>query len=137
MEILAAPKTLEKEVAILYVDDEEVNLFLFKKNFEGDYPVFVAHSGVLALEILEEQKDKIVVVISDFRMPRMNGIQFINEARKRHDKIIYFMLTGYGQNQEITEALENNIIYECFNKPFPMELLEEKIMEALQNYWKN
>ena len=120
-----------KEIAILYVDDEEVNLFLFKTNFEANYPVFTATSGEEGLAELEKHSDKIIVVISDMRMPGMNGVEFIRKAREKHDNIVYFILTGYACNDEIEEALEQHIIHQWFSKPFDMEKIEEAIQEAL------
>lgn len=120
-----------KEIAILYVDDEEVNLFLFKANFEIEHPVFTASSGMEGLQVLEENQDKIIVVISDMRMPGMNGVEFIRKAREKHDNIAYFILTGYACDDEIEEALEQRIIHQWFSKPFDMEKIEEAIQEAL------
>ncbi len=120
-----------KEIAILYVDDEEVNLFLFRTNFEANYPVFTATSGEEGLKELEKHSDKIIVVISDMRMPGMNGVEFIRKAREIHDNIVYFILTGYSNNDEIDEALEQRVIHQWFSKPFDMEKIEEAIQEAL------
>ncbi len=120
-----------KEIAILYVDDEEVNLFLFRTNFEASYPVFTAISGEDGLNELADHSDKIIVVISDMRMPGMSGIEFIRKARKKYSNIVYFILTGYACNEEIEEALEQRVIHQWFSKPFDMEKIEEAIQEAL------
>lgn len=120
-----------KEIAILYVDDEEVNLFLFQTNFEGTYPVFTANSGEEGLRELQEHDDKIIVVISDMKMPGMNGVEFIRKAKEIHSNIVYFILTGYASNEEIEGALEERVIHQWFSKPFDMDKIEEAIQEAL------
>ncbi|MEQ9403589.1 MAG: response regulator [Cyclobacteriaceae bacterium] len=120
-----------KEITILYVDDEEANLFLFDVNFGSRYPVFTASSGGEALSVLEANSDEIIVVISDMKMPGMNGIEFIKEARNKYSNIVYFILTGYASNDEIEDALENKIIYQWFTKPFNMKEVEEAIQNAL------
>ncbi|MEP1096159.1 MAG: response regulator [Cyclobacteriaceae bacterium] len=120
-----------KEIAILYVDDEEVNLFLFKTNFEASYPVFTATSGEEGLHELETHDDKIIVVISDMKMPGMSGVEFIRKAREKHNNIVYFILTGYASNEEIENALEERVIHQWFSKPFDMDKIEEAIQEAL------
>ncbi len=120
-----------REIAILYVDDEELNLFIFKNNFESNYPVFTASSGEEGLEILKQNSDKIIVVISDMRMPTMSGIEFISKAKALYDNIVYFILTGYNSNKEIEQALEDKLIAKWFSKPFSVENIESAIQEAL------
>ena len=121
----------KKNITILYVDDERVNLFIFEKNFEGDYPVLVASSGPEALDILKEKNDTIIVVISDFKMPDMNGIEFIRLAQQNYEHIYYFILTGFGENEQIKKALDEKVVYHCFNKPFKRDQIETKILEAV------
>ncbi|MEO9483607.1 MAG: response regulator [Ekhidna sp.] len=120
-----------KEIAILYVDDEDINLFLFKTNFESNYPVFTASSGAEALQVLKENEDKIIVVISDMRMPVMNGVEFITRAKELYNNIIYFILTGYESNKEIEEALQKKVIQQWFSKPFDMQKIDEAIKNSL------
>ncbi len=71
-----------KNITILYVDDEQTNLVLFEYSFKDLYNVITANSGEEGLLKLKDYKDDIIVVISDMRMPKMNGIEFIIEARK-------------------------------------------------------
>ena len=78
---LAGNTTWSMNTTILYVDDEDVNLFLFEKTFESYYTVITAKSGDEGLKKIEEHQKDIAVVISDMRMPGMNGIEFIEIAR--------------------------------------------------------
>lgn len=118
---------MDKNISLLYVDDEEYNLLLFKLNFEGQYKVHTATSGSTALDVLEQHKDEIIIVISDMKMPEMNGVEFIRKARERHDKISYFILSGFMNNQEIEEAVQNKEIVEFLSKPIIREKLEKVI----------
>ena len=102
------------DVSILYVDDEEVNLFLFEKSFEGKYTIHTAKSGTEGLEKLEKHKGEIIVVISDMRMPEMNGIEFITKAKENFKNIAYFILTGYAHDNEIETALNTGLIQKFF-----------------------
>jgi two-component system response regulator (stage 0 sporulation protein F) len=72
----------KKDITILYVDDEQVNLRIFEINFRKRYNVITAVSGEQGLEKLEENGD-IIVVVSDMKMPGMNGIEFIKKAREK------------------------------------------------------
>lgn len=120
---------MPEEITILYVDDEEINLFLFESAFKKNYQVLTATSGKEGLEKLKEAYNDIIVVISDMNMPEMNGVAFIKEARKNYQKVGYFILTGYGYNQEIDQALKENVVHKFFTKPFQPRQLEEAIVE--------
>ncbi len=78
-------------------------------------------------------EDEIIVVISDMKMPGMNGIEFIKKARVSHSKIVYFILIGFDINSEISEALSNNIIHKYFRKPFDMHDIDVAIKEDVGN----
>ena len=59
------------------------------------YPILTAISGSEGLDTLEKHHDEIGIVISDKRMPKMNGIEFISKAKEKYNKITYFILTGF------------------------------------------
>ena len=110
--------------AILYVDDEETNLLLFQIAFEGAREVLLANSPDEGLIKLIENKERIISVISDMHMPKMNGVQFINEAKKTLNTIPYFILSGYAYNDEIDTALKEKKILKFFTKPFDRAEIE-------------
>ena len=122
----------EQNVTILYVDDEETNLFLFKTSFERKYSVFTASSGSRGLEKLDNHKDEIIAVISDMRMPLMNGLEFIKKAKEKYDDIAYFILSAYDHNAEIDEAIKNNIVRNYFTKPLELSEVESAITEYME-----
>lgn len=124
---------MNQNVTILCVDDEPINLKLFELNFKKKYRIVTALSGMEGLTKLEEDAD-IIVVVSDMKMPRMNGIEFIREARQKHPHVIYFILTGFSITPEISEALQENIIHKYFSKPLDPKLMEKAIDEAIQSY---
>lgn len=117
------------DITILYVDDEEPNLFLFKVAFEEKYEVITSRSGMEGLEKLDLEHDKIIVVISDMKMPEMNGVEFIRKARDLYNHIGYFILTGYDYNDEIDQAIKEEIVHKFFTKPFKQEEIEAAIEE--------
>lgn len=121
---------MSKSVTLLYVDDEPINLTLFELNFQNKYKVLTATSGVDGLKKLNSDHN-IIVVISDMKMPGMNGIEFIKKARENHDKIAYFILTAFEINTEISEALKENIIHKYFRKPFDMNEIERAIEDVV------
>ena len=117
---------MNKNVTLLYVDDETINLTLFELNFKKKYKVLTAESGDEGLEKLSADDD-IIVVISDMKMPGMNGVEFIKKARENYKNIAYFILTGFDINEEIADALNDNLIHKYFRKPFDMKEIDEAI----------
>jgi len=117
---------------ILYVDDEQLNLTLFKASFEKEYNVFLAESGKEALEILE--KEQFAVIISDQRMPGMLGTELLEITREKHPGIIRFMLTAYTDYQTVVDSINMGKIYGFFNKPFKYEEVKIALDKAIEVY---
>lgn len=116
--------------AVLYIDDEEANLLLFRFSFEGKREVLVANSPEEGLKKLEENKGRIKAVISDMHMPKMNGVQFIEKAKELVSDIPYYILSGYAFNDEIDKALRQNTIQKYFTKPFDRAEIESYLVGA-------
>ena len=121
---------MKENVTLLYVDDEPINLTVFELNFNKKFNVITAVSGEDGLLKLEGNKD-IIVVISDMKMPGMNGVEFIKKAKADFLNIAYFILTGFDITDEISEALENNLIQKYFRKPFNVKEISDAIEEAI------
>lgn len=121
---------MSEKPAILYIDDEEANLLLFKIAFEGSREVLIANSPEEGLRTLEKNKDRIRAVISDMHMPEMNGVQFIEKAQESKNDIPYFILSGYTFNDEIDKALQQKKIQKFFTKPFDRSEIEHHLNGA-------
>ncbi|PKA24213.1 response regulator [Leptospira sp. mixed culture ATI2-C-A1] len=107
---------------LLYVDDEILNLYLFRDYFKNEFEVIVAKSGKEAIEELNENLD-VQFVISDMRMPEMNGLEFITKAKTIRPNITFCILTGYDLTPEIQTAIIENKVARYFSKPFdPAEI---------------
>ncbi len=122
---------MNEKPKILYVDDEIVNLQLFKLVFSNKYEVFTAENGLKGLELLDNNHS-VSIVISDMKMPLMNGIEFIQKSKAKYQKISYFILTGYEITNEIQEALNLGLIVKYFRKPFNKSEIESEIELALK-----
>ncbi len=121
---------MSEKVKILYVDDEQINLMLFEANFSKKYEAYIAENGFVGHDILKKHTD-IAVVISDMKMPNMNGIEFISRAKNMYPDKKFYILTGFEITEEIQEALEAGLILKCFNKPFDINEIESSINEAI------
>ena len=105
---------------ILYVDDDQFNITLFEFNFKNEFEILNATSGSEALQLIKDH-DEIKAIVSDVRMPEMDGIEFIGKVKETKEDLPCFLLTGYGGAQEVVDAIDQNLIVGYFSKPFDKE----------------
>lgn len=122
---------MSKENAILYVDDEPLNLQLFEINLHYIYQVYTALSANDGMDILKNNP-AICVVVSDMKMPVMNGLEFIVHAKKLRPDICYFILTGYDITPDIQQAIDSKTIVKYFQKPFDLKDIVSSIDQSLE-----
>ncbi len=115
---------------ILYVDDEEANLRIFKYTFNRDYNVFIATSGEEALEIIET--NDIHLIVTDQRMPRMTGVDLLKLIVPKHPNIIRMILTGFSDIEALIEAVNEVRIHKYLRKPWNRDELKETFDHELQ-----
>ncbi len=122
---------MSSQIKVLYVDDEPINLMLFKANFKKKFEIITAESGSEGLLRLKENSNT-KVVISDMKMPGMNGIEFIRIAKKDFPNVSFYILTGFDITDEISNALDENLIHKYFQKPFNISEIEYAIMSNVR-----
>ena len=115
---------------VLYVDDEPTNLLLFDLNLKKRFQVLTAESGKEGLEVLLKHPDT-AVVISDMKMPGMNGLEFIAALKELYPNKKCMILTGYEINPEMQDALNSGLILRCLKKPMKMDDLAKIILDQL------
>lgn len=118
----------DKKISVLYVDDEENNLISFKANFRIKYKVFIAISGDEALKIME--KNAIDIIITDQRMPKMTGVQFLEKVLEKHPDPMRILLTGYADMNAVVDAVNKGKIFHYLTKPWNEEELDMTILRA-------
>lgn len=115
---------------VLLVDDEELILSSLRRLLRGQsYELFLAESGARALEILQEQD--IDLVISDARMPNMDGATLLTTIRKQYPQTFRILLTGYADLDMIVRAINDGQIYRYLSKPWNDEELLLTVAQAL------
>lgn len=105
---------------ILVVDDEVQILKAFTRMFmETDYKILTAENGKEALDLLEN--NEIDMVISDMRMPLMDGYQLLNTVKEKYPRIIRIILSGYADEKPMFRALLHNVAKLFVFKPWKNE----------------
>jgi len=116
---------------LLFVDDEENILKALKRLFKPEgYTIFTATSGPSGLEILEQEK--INLVISDMRMPEMDGATFLTKTTAFWPETIRILMTGYADLDATIKAINKGQIYRYISKPWDDYDLTQVVKQALR-----
>ena len=107
---------------ILYVDDEEINLKVFRSTFKRHYNIFTCTSGYEALDIL--QAENIQLIVTDQRMPEMNGTELLSKVVPSHPNILRMIMTGFSDLEVIIRAVNEFGIHQYITKPWNFEALK-------------
>lgn len=121
----AAPETL------LFVDDEPNIISALRRLFRPlGYRIFTAEGGAQGLEIVE--REKIDLVISDMRMPVMDGAQFLEQVRLKSPDTVRILLTGYADISSTIDAINKGQIYRYIAKPWEDNDISLSVRHALE-----
>ena len=111
------------EVYVLYVDDEEMALKYFTRAFENTFPILTALNATDGYRLLEQNRERIGLVITDQRMPGEKGVQFLERARQLHPRAIRILTTAYSDLNVAIEAVNSGAIYKYVTKPWDIPQL--------------
>ncbi len=118
---------------ILLVDDEPNVLAGFARQLRESHTVETAPGGAEALDALDT-RGPFAVVVSDMRMPGMDGAAFLARARDRYPDTVRILLTGYADIQSAIEAINRGGIFRFLTKPCPPHILTGALDDALAHY---
>jgi putative nucleotidyltransferase with HDIG domain len=121
----ASPK-----MTVLFVDDEVNILSSLKRLFHPcGYRIFTAEGGRQALEIMD--RESVDLVISDMRMPEMNGAQFLAQVNERWPQTVRILLTGHSEIRDTIDAINQGHIYRYIAKPWEDNDIVLSVKQAL------
>jgi len=118
---------------ILLVDDDINILSGIKRMLFKKYQILTANSGNEAIEIAKINKD-IAVVVSDYKMPEMDGNQLLSNIKTIIPDAVRMMLTGYADIDASIKAINEGNIFRFLTKPCPTEILAGAIDEGIKQY---
>jgi response regulator RpfG family c-di-GMP phosphodiesterase len=125
---------LKKPANLLFVDDEPNVLKSLNRLFHSnDYSIFTAENGVAAIEVLKAHK--IDLIISDMRMPQMDGAEFLAYAAEHWPDSIRILLTGFSDIASTIAAVNLGKIYNYCTKPWEETELKSLVNNALEQKW--
>jgi response regulator RpfG family c-di-GMP phosphodiesterase len=121
----------ENKETVLFVDDEPAILSSLKRLFrKSSFNCCFAESGEEGLKLLEQQPFDLIV--SDMRMPKMSGAEFLAIARSKWPDTIRILLTGHSDISSTIDALNKGGIYRYISKPWNDQELDEAIEQSLR-----
>lgn len=122
-----------KEICVLYLDDDENTLNIFNLIFKNDFIIFLASSTEKAIEILNTEK--IDILITDNLMPNISGLEFIYNIKNMFDVLPVFFLTSSSIDQATLDDAKNaKNIFKVLEKPFNVKDVKQYVSDAYNQY---
>ncbi len=122
--------TRDQPWLLLCVDDEPNILRSLQRSFlDEPWEICTADGGEEALAIVGERRPD--VILSDYRMPGMNGVEFLQQAKRVHADSIRIVLSGYADLDVILAALNEGEVYRFLSKPWNDGELRDVIRKAI------
>lgn len=118
---------------ILFVDDETYILQSLKRELGFQYAVTTAGSGAEGLELVRNQ-GPFAVIIADYRMPKMDGVQFLRQVTTLAPTSVRMMLTGNADMQTAIDAVNEGQIFRFLTKPCPPDLMTRSLDAGIKQY---
>lgn len=123
---------MDQKYHILYVDDEESNLRVFRTAFKKDFQVYTALTAEEGIAILKTTE--IHLVVTDQRMPNITGVEFLARIIPDFPDPVRMILTGFSDAQALIEAINSGRVYRYVTKPWNKDELKVVLDEALHTF---
>jgi two-component system cell cycle response regulator CpdR len=111
-------------------DDENVRQFVARALAHAGHAVTEAEDGGLAAEIMQQEQGAFDLLLSDIKMPVMDGIALALNVAAAWPEVTIVLMTGFADQRERAHGLEA-LIYDVIPKPFTLQALMEKVADAL------
>jgi two-component system, sensor histidine kinase and response regulator len=119
---------------ILCVDDEIDNVQALERIFRAKYNVLRATSGREALQILDQQRGPVSLILTDQRMPEMTGVEFLAQTIEKFPDTVRILLTGYTDIESIVSAVNTGQISRYLTKPWDPVDLQATVDQAVERF---
>jgi DNA-binding NtrC family response regulator len=130
-------KALRKIVSVIDDDLDISRLFyeVLRENFNG-VNVFSFNDPILALEHFEENKSAYALIVSDLRMPGLNGLELLKKVKDSNSSVRTILTSAYNFDEVklFQEYMENGIIDSTIEKPVTIQRLCQRVKDELEIY---
>jgi two-component system cell cycle response regulator CpdR len=111
-------------------DDDNVRAFVSRALAHYGHEVVVAEDGGLAEEVMIEENGRFDLLLSDIKMPVMDGIALALSVAERFPEVTIMLMTGFADQRERAHGLDQ-LVYDVIPKPFSLQMLLDKVGDAL------
>jgi two-component system cell cycle response regulator CpdR len=117
---------------LLADDDDGVRRFVSRALAHFGHDVVEAEDGGLAMDIVTDEVGRFDLLLSDVKMPVMDGIALATDVAMDYPDLPILLMTGFADQRERADRL-NSIVYDVILKPFSMADIIAKVEDALEN----
>ncbi|MDE2027134.1 MAG: hybrid sensor histidine kinase/response regulator [Candidatus Omnitrophica bacterium] len=122
-----------KEIQVLFLDDEQSIVDGLQRLFMREsFGVFATTNVNEARDVLA--KEKVKVVVSDYRMPEVSGVKFLGEVKDKYPDVVKILFTGYTDFSAAEEAINVGEVYRFISKPWKTTELLHTIRQSIEHY---
>lgn len=121
------------ENAVLLVDDDRNLLSSYQRMLRNEFNIIVAAGGRAGLDSIV-QNGSFAVIVSDLRMPEMDGVEFLSKVKRISPKSVRIMLTGNADIDTAIQVVNEGNIFRFLTKPCPPEMLINVIQSGIEQY---
>ncbi len=126
---------MNRKIRILFVDDEQSILNSMKRLFMNcDYDILTAISGEQGLEKIKNSQP-VHIVVSDYRMPGMNGVEFLKAVSKYWPDSVRIILSGYVDTANVIAAINSGQVFKVITKPWNDDDFRNIIIDSAEKYY--
>lgn len=118
----------------MFVDDEVFNLKAFKATFRQDYEITLAENAIDAFKFLTQAEDPYHVILSDQRMPEMEGVDFLAKVRELSPDTFRVLVTAHTDYEATVNAINRASVFRYIRKPWIVEELKYVLDQCVEYY---
>jgi diguanylate cyclase (GGDEF)-like protein/PAS domain S-box-containing protein len=132
LDLVAAENNGQQRTLLIVDDEHNIRQALIRLLRREGYNILVAAGPSEAFDILAQHP--VGVVLSDQRMPKMTGVEFLSHVKSLYPQTVRIVLSGYTDLESITNAINHGAIYRFMTKPWDDELLCQTLREAFRHF---
>lgn len=119
---------------VLLVDDDSNILQGYRRSLRGMFDVHVALGSEIALEMIHSESEPFAAIVSDMRMPGMDGIEFLKRVTELSPNSVRIMLSGNADQQAVIDSVNEGQVFRFLSKPCDQQTLAQTLELALSHY---